>query len=65
VYPFLHFEIKPNIAKVVEYIDIECLTKENFKHLIESVNFMSDKFDGFGKQMQVLIMPIENMKEEN
>jgi hypothetical protein len=40
---------------------MKCSTIENFKNLIESVNFMSDKFDGFGKQM---ITSIKNTKEE-
>jgi regulator of replication initiation timing len=44
---------------------MECLNNENFKNLIESVNFMSEKFDSFGKQIQELITSVKNMKEEN
>lgn len=56
---------EPSTSTILEYKDMECLTNENFKNLIDSVNFMSEKFDGFGKQLQELITSIKDMKEEN
>lgn len=38
---------------------------ENLNNLVDSVNFMSEKFDGFGKQLQDLISTINLIKEEN
>lgn len=50
---------------VLERIDTHTLSNETFKSLIESVNFMSDKFDSFGKQLQEMITTIKYIKEEN
>lgn len=41
------------------------LTNESFRNLIDSVNFMSDKFDTFGSQIQELVISINTMREEN
>jgi len=38
---------------------------ETINNLVESVNFMSEKFDNFGKQLQELITTINLIKEEN
>lgn len=38
---------------------------ETIYNLVKSVNFMSDKFDSFGKQLQEVITIIINIKVEN
>ncbi|XP_025196170.1 uncharacterized protein LOC112595249 [Melanaphis sacchari] len=43
----------------------QLLTNESFKNLVDSVNFMSDKFDTFGSQIQELVISINTMREEN
>jgi len=52
-------------ATVLNSMDSCTLSNETFKSLIESVNYMSDKFDSFGKQLQEMITTIKFMKEEN
>lgn len=41
------------------------LTNEAFNSLTNSVNFMSDKFDLFGKQLQEIMQSMKNIIEEN
>jgi len=41
------------------------LTNEPFNDLTDSVNFMSEKFDSFGKQLQELVQSMKDMREEN
>lgn len=43
---------------------MQTLFNETFKNRIGSVNFISDKLNGFGKQMQELITSIKNIKEK-
>lgn len=38
---------------------------DTIKNLVDSVNFMSDKFDNFSKQLQELITTINYIKDEN
>jgi len=40
-------------------------SNDNLKGLTDSVNFMSDKFDDFGKQIQDVISSLKEMREEN
>lgn len=54
----------PNIIPVNSKED-HVLRNESFGHLINSVNFMSDKFDLFGNQKQELVKSIEDMRKEN
>lgn len=54
----------PNIIPVDNKED-PVLTNETFRNLINSVNFMSDKFDVYGNQMQELVKSIKKMREEN
>jgi hypothetical protein len=49
----------------VKYHDINTISNENFKNLTASVNFMSDKFDNFGKQIQEVLSSMKEMREEN
>lgn len=41
------------------------LSNETFKSLINSVNYISNMFDSFGKQLQAMLTTIKYMKEEN
>lgn len=41
------------------------LSNETFKNLIESVNFMRDKFDSFENNLQEMVTTIKYIKEEN
>jgi hypothetical protein len=53
---------------IITHADIkedQVLTNESFRKLIESVNFMSDKFDTFGSQIQELVKSVNIMREEN
>lgn len=59
---------RPMVTKVLEYKNMYTLfnaSHETFKNLIESANFMSNKIDSFGKQMQELLMSIKYTKEKN
>jgi len=56
-------ESKNNV--VSENKNMNIVSNENFKSLIDSVNCMSDKFDSFGKQLQELIATVIYIKEEN
>jgi len=40
-------------------------TNENYNNLTDSVSFLSDKFDDFGKQLQELLYTVKEMREEN
>jgi len=40
-------------------------TNENYNNLTDSVSFLSDKFDDFGKQLQELLLTVKEMREEN
>jgi len=40
-------------------------TNENYQNLTESVNYMSEKFDSFGKQIQEVLSTIKEMRKEN
>lgn len=55
----------PITATVLKDMDSCSISKENFKSLLDSVNYMSDKFDSFGKQIQEIVKTIKYMKEEN
>lgn len=39
-------------------------TNENYQNLTESVNYMSEKFDTFGKQIQEVLSTIKEMRKE-
>lgn len=41
------------------------LINESFNSLTDSVNFMSEKFDVFSKQLQELILSMKDLREEN
>lgn len=62
--------VNDSISKkpIITHADIkedQVLTNESFRNLIDSVNFMSDKFDTFGSQIQDLVKSINTMREEN
>lgn len=48
-----------------EEIEAHIFTNDSFKNLTESVNFMSDKFDVFSKQLNELILSMKDLREEN
>jgi len=56
---------KMPIISPVDTKEDQMLTNESFRNFINSVNFMSDKFDLFGSRMQELVNSIKDMKEEN
>lgn len=53
-----------NASNIVQF-DTQKSQNETIKNLVESVNFMSDKFDNFSKQLQDLITTINCIKDEN
>jgi hypothetical protein len=53
------------IKNILEGNETEVLTNEAFNHLTNSVIFMSDKFDLFGKQLQEMIQSMDDIIEEN
>lgn len=60
--------IKPLASKtilVLEHIDIYNVNNKTINNLVKSVNFIGDKFDSFGKQLQELGTIINNIKAEN
>uniref|UniRef100_A0A2S2NLJ2 PHD-type domain-containing protein n=1 Tax=Schizaphis graminum TaxID=13262 RepID=A0A2S2NLJ2_SCHGA len=52
-------------APVMKNIEPNISTNEDIKSLIKSVDFMSDKFDGFEKKLQEMVTVIKDIKEEN
>lgn len=38
---------------------------DNLKNLITSIHFMSDKFVNFGKQLQILVLSMKEIREKN
>jgi len=53
---------------IITHADIkedQVLTSESFRNLIDSVNFMSDKFDTFGSQIQELVKSVNTMRKED
>lgn len=52
-------------ASISKHTDTNNVNNETIKNLVESVNFMSDKFDNFGKQLQELVTTINSIKAEN
>jgi hypothetical protein len=46
-------------ASVMKNIEPNISTNEDIKSLIKSVNFMSDKFDGFEKKLQEIVTVIK------
>jgi len=53
---------------IITHADIkedQVLTSESFRNLIDSVNFMSDKFDTFGSQIQELVKSVDTMRKED
>lgn len=54
---------KSNLTTV--YSGTQKVNNETLNNLVDSVNFMSDKFDDFGKQLQDVISIINLIKEEN
>lgn len=57
---------KLDVASIIELDnkDMYSISDDSFKNLIESVKFMSDKFDSFSKNMQELISTVKCIKEE-
>lgn len=45
--------------------EVNVLTNDSFFNLTDSVNFMSEKFDTFGKQLQELLQSMKDLREEN
>ncbi|KAL4101015.1 hypothetical protein QTP88_021036 [Uroleucon formosanum] len=52
-------------ASISKHTDTNIVNNETIKNLVEPVNFMSDKFDNFGKQLQELVTTINSIKAEN
>ncbi|KAL4096900.1 hypothetical protein QTP88_021775 [Uroleucon formosanum] len=52
-------------ASIPKHTDTNIVNNETIKNLVESVNFMSDKFDNFCKQLQELVTTINSIKAEN
>lgn len=45
--------------------DFNTITNESFTKLVDSMNFMSDKFDDSGKQIKEVLSSIKETREEN
>lgn len=58
-------KLKLPIKNTLEDKETMVLTIEAFNSLTNSVNFMSAKFDLFGKQLQEIIQSMKDIKEEN
>ncbi|KAL4107536.1 hypothetical protein QTP88_017868 [Uroleucon formosanum] len=52
-------------ASISKHTDTNIVNNETIKNLVETVNFMSEKFDNFGKQLQELVTTINSIKAEN
>lgn len=53
------------IVSILTHSDTINVNNEIINNLVKLVNFMSDKFDSFGKQLQELVTTINNIKVEN
>lgn len=55
----------PKSNSTTDHTGTQKVQNETINNLVDSVNFMSDKFDSFGKQLQELITTVNLIKEEN
>lgn len=55
----------PKNKSTAEHSGTQNVQNETINNLVDSVNFMSEKFDNFSKQLQELITTINLIKEEN
>lgn len=59
------FKSKIHLENTTEGYEAHVLTNESFKNLTDSVNFMSERFDVFNKQLHELILSMKDLREEN
>jgi len=56
---------KPPVMNIKKRNEASGLTNELFRNLTDSLDFMSEKFDAFGNQLQELLQPMKDMRGEN